>query len=220
MHVPIKVSCSCSGCVRRGDFAEVTFSIHPRKQFRFGPCSNRQCSDYCCTSKPQLTSESGNGRNGTQSITVLSSPFGNLSYTNELVLVTMQEVSKASYGSAYFNMDRLVMLIWAVVALMLFGLLLAAAPNDKMSEFECPYHTTSRHSFSNLCPYLSLVYTPGFRQTLTHSAGLHSHSAACRSPNLPRKISYRTTLVSCPVLSPIQPSSIIIGRLPWSLRSP
>jgi signal transduction histidine kinase len=57
----------------------------------------------------------------------------------------MQGVSEASYRFVYFNMDRLVMLIWTVMALMLFGLLLAAAISHMESgiRVSLPYEIAS-----------------------------------------------------------------------------
>jgi Protein of unknown function (DUF3433) len=68
-----------------------------------------------------------------------------IAYTDDLFSVTMQRVSKASYRSAYFNMERSSMLVWTILALMLFGLLLAAAITDMASgiRVSLPYNIAS-----------------------------------------------------------------------------
>ena len=57
----------------------------------------------------------------------------------------MQEVSKATYRSGYLNMKRSIMLIWTTMALILFGLFLAAAITDMASgiKISLPYGVAS-----------------------------------------------------------------------------
>lgn len=72
----------------------------------------------------------------------------------------MQEVSKASYRSAYFFMQRSMMLIGTVAALILCGLLLAAAKTKMASglKVSLPYGVTS-FLFQYLPANLVTVYT-------------------------------------------------------------
>ncbi|ERF68830.1 hypothetical protein EPUS_06274 [Endocarpon pusillum Z07020] len=58
--------------------------------------------------------------------------------------LSMQEVSKASYRSCYYNMERSMMVIWTTVALVLFCLLLAAAITNMASgiDVSLPYGVT------------------------------------------------------------------------------
>lgn len=80
--------------------------------------------------------------------------------TNDFVSVTMQQVSEASYRSAYLNMSHSAMLLWTTLALILFGLLLGGAIIGLTSRIKIslPYGVTT-FLFQFLPTFLVSLYT-------------------------------------------------------------